>query len=121
MASSGGVGQCAVVVQVPPPRSGLAVFRFPAEVILLTVRSAVRWYLRHGLSYREVEELLAERGIMVDHITVYRVCPRMKTLTLGQSIVFTFDIKAFLLAQHPVRCAAEDLPLSPTHPLEEFS
>ena len=37
----------------------------------------------------------------------------MKTLTLGraQSIVFTFDIKAFLLAQHPVRCAAEDLPV----------
>jgi hypothetical protein len=28
---------------------------------------AVRWYLRYGLSYRDVEELLAERGIMVDH------------------------------------------------------
>ena len=33
---------------------------------------AVRWYLRYGLSYRDVEELLAERGIVVDHITVYR-------------------------------------------------
>jgi transposase-like protein len=33
---------------------------------------AVRWYLRFGLSYREVEELLAERGIEVDHMTVYR-------------------------------------------------
>jgi transposase-like protein len=33
---------------------------------------AVRWYLRYGLSYRDVEELLAERGIEVDHITVYR-------------------------------------------------
>jgi transposase-like protein len=31
---------------------------------------AVRWYLRCGLSYREVEELLAERGITVDHVTV---------------------------------------------------
>jgi IS6 family transposase len=33
---------------------------------------AVRWYLRVGLSYRDVEELLAERGVEVDHVTVYR-------------------------------------------------
>jgi hypothetical protein len=33
---------------------------------------AVRWYLRYGLSYRDVEELLAERGIDVDHVTIYR-------------------------------------------------
>jgi IS6 family transposase len=33
---------------------------------------AVRWYLRYGLSYRDVEELLADRGIEVDHVTVYR-------------------------------------------------
>jgi transposase-like protein len=33
---------------------------------------AVRWYLRFALSYRDVEELLAERGIDVDHVTVYR-------------------------------------------------
>jgi transposase, IS6 family len=33
---------------------------------------AVRWYLRYGLSYRDVEELLAERGIKVDHVTIYR-------------------------------------------------
>jgi transposase-like protein len=33
---------------------------------------AVRWYLRYGLSYRDVEELLAERDITVDHVTVYR-------------------------------------------------
>jgi transposase-like protein len=32
---------------------------------------AVRWYLRYGLSYRDVEELLAERGIAVDHVTIY--------------------------------------------------
>jgi transposase-like protein len=32
----------------------------------------VRWYLRYGLSYRDVAELLAERGIEVDHVTVYR-------------------------------------------------
>jgi transposase-like protein len=33
---------------------------------------AVRWYLRFGLSYRDLEELLAERGIQVDHVTIYR-------------------------------------------------
>jgi transposase-like protein len=33
---------------------------------------AVRWYLRLGLSYRDLEELLAERGIEVDHVTIYR-------------------------------------------------
>jgi transposase, IS6 family len=39
---------------------------FEPEVILL----AVGWYLRFSLSYREVEELLAERG--ADHVTVWR-------------------------------------------------
>jgi IS6 family transposase len=43
-------------------------FRFPAEVIVL----AVRWYLRYPLSYRDLEELLAERGIDVDHVTLFR-------------------------------------------------
>jgi transposase, IS6 family len=33
---------------------------------------AVRWYLRYGLSHRDVEELLAERGVSVDHVTIYR-------------------------------------------------
>jgi IS6 family transposase len=33
---------------------------------------AVRWYLRSGLSYRDVEELLADRGITVDHVTMHR-------------------------------------------------
>ena len=51
-----------------PPRSAFAGFRFPPDVIVL----AVRWYLRFGLSYRDVEELLAERGIEVDHVTIYR-------------------------------------------------
>ena len=52
----------------PAPRSAFTGYRFPPEVITL----AVRWYLRFGLSYRDVEELLAERGIEVDHVTVYR-------------------------------------------------
>jgi len=52
----------------PTPSSAFAGYRFPPEVITL----AVRWYLRFGLSYRDVEELLAERGLEVDHVTVYR-------------------------------------------------
>jgi transposase-like protein len=52
----------------PVPCSAFAGFRFPPEVIVI----AVRWYLRFGLSYRDIEELLIERGIEVDHVTVYR-------------------------------------------------
>jgi transposase-like protein len=52
----------------PAPRSAFAGFRFPPDVIVV----AVRWYLRFGLSYRDVEELLVERGVEVDHVTVYR-------------------------------------------------
>jgi IS6 family transposase len=52
----------------PVPPSAFAGFRFPPDVIVL----AVRWYLRFGLSYRDLEELLAERGIQADHVTIYR-------------------------------------------------
>jgi transposase-like protein len=51
-----------------PRCSVFAGFRFPSAVIVL----AVRWYLRFSLSYRDVEELLTERGVEVDHVTVYR-------------------------------------------------
>ena len=55
---------------VHQPSSAFAGFQFPPEVILL----AVRWYLRYGLSYRDLEELLAERGIEVDHVTLTGGC-----------------------------------------------
>jgi transposase-like protein len=41
---------------------------------------AVRWYLRFNLSYRDVEELLLERGVEVDHVTVYRWAQRFTPL-----------------------------------------
>src|SRR5256714_8676809 len=53
-------------------------FRFPSEIIVL----ALRWYLRYGLSYRDVEELLSERGIQVDHVTVYRWVQRFTPLLI---------------------------------------
>jgi len=49
----------------------MAVFRwrhFAGEIILW----AVRWYCRYGISYRELEEMMGERGVAVDHTTLYR-------------------------------------------------
>ena len=33
---------------------------------------AVRWYCKYGISYRDLEEMLTERGVSVDHATIYR-------------------------------------------------
>jgi transposase-like protein len=57
-------------------RSAFAGFCFPPDMIVLKVR----WYLRFALSYRDVEELLAERGVEVDHVTIYRWVQRFTPL-----------------------------------------
>src|SRR5919199_2037048 len=52
-------------------RNRPALFRgrhFEAEIIVL----CVRWYLRFGLSFRNLEELMAERNVSVDHVTIWR-------------------------------------------------
>ena len=52
-----------------------ALFRgrhFNTEIIV----TCVRWYLRFSLSLRNVEELMAERGLEVDHTTVWRWCQK---------------------------------------------
>lgn len=41
---------------------------FEPEIILL----CLRWYLRYSLSYRDLEEMMVERGLSVDHTTIYR-------------------------------------------------
>lgn len=41
---------------------------FQRDIILW----AVRWYCKYGISYRELQEMLAERGVNVDHTTLYR-------------------------------------------------
>ncbi len=41
---------------------------FESEIILL----CVRWYLRYALSYRDLEEMMLERGLQVDYTTIYR-------------------------------------------------
>ena len=42
--------------------------QFEAEIILL----CVRWYLRYALSYRDLEEMMLERGLSVDHTPIFR-------------------------------------------------
>jgi IS6 family transposase len=41
---------------------------YEGEIILLNVR----WYLKYSLSYRNLEEMMAERGVEVDHTTIMR-------------------------------------------------
>jgi len=41
---------------------------FEKEIILMTVR----WYVAYSLSYRDIEGLMLERGLPIDHTTVYR-------------------------------------------------
>src|SRR6267154_634665 len=55
----------------PPLALWPALFKwrhFEPEIIVC----AVRWYLRFSLSYRDVEELLMERGLPADHTTIWR-------------------------------------------------
>jgi transposase, IS6 family len=42
--------------------------RFPVEIILL----CVRWYCKYGISYRDLAEMMQERGVMVDPSTIFR-------------------------------------------------
>jgi len=50
--------------------------KFNHQIIILSVR----WYLRYALSYRDVVELLAERGIIASHTTVYRWVQKIRTI-----------------------------------------
>lgn len=54
--------------------SGFKWRHFQGEIILW----AVRWYCRYGISYRDLEQMMGERGVPVDHSTIYRaeVCAR---------------------------------------------
>src|SRR5438105_10843657 len=68
-----------------PSVSGLFKWRqFEPEVILL----AVSWYLRFSLSYRDVEELLAERALHADHVTRLEVGA---TLRPGNGTTFALE------------------------------
>ena len=70
------------VARLAAESSAFAGYRFPPEVIVL----AVRWYLRFGLSCRVLEELLAERGIDVDHVTLFRWVQRFTPLLVDVAL-----------------------------------
>src|SRR4051794_25029365 len=74
--NSGGVPRRCVRPVPVGPCSAFKGFRYPPGGVVL----AVRWYLRYGLSYRDVEELLVERGVEVDHVTVFRWVQRFTPL-----------------------------------------
>ena len=42
--------------------------RFPIDVILV----CIRWYTAYPLSYRHLEEMMQERGVIVDHSSINR-------------------------------------------------
>jgi len=42
------------------------------EIIL----QCVRWHCKYGISYRDLEEMMSERGLSIDHTTLYRWVPR---------------------------------------------
>src|SRR5512135_3066441 len=50
--------------------------RFEKDIILL----CVRWYLAYPLSYRNLEEMMEERGVQVDHSNVYRGVQKLTPL-----------------------------------------
>ena len=53
---------------------------FDRSVILL----CVRWYLAYSLSPRDLKEMMAERGVSVDHTTIYRRTVHYAPLLLEQ-------------------------------------
>ena len=62
------MGPDRLAVYAPEPASSVQRRHFEAEIIVL----CVRWYLRFGLSFRNLEEILAERNLTVDPVTIWR-------------------------------------------------
>jgi transposase-like protein len=67
---------------------------FQAEIILL----CVRWYLRYPLSYRDLEEMIRERGLHIDHTTIYRSRAALRTRT-GEALQISSQGHERLLAR----------------------
>jgi hypothetical protein len=68
-----------------PPKSAFTGYRFASQAIVI----AVRWCLRFNVSYRDIQELLVERGIEVDHVTGFRWVRRfiLRTEKTAQIII----------------------------------
>ncbi len=70
---------------------------YPPELILL----CVRWYCRYKLSYRDVEEMMRERGLSVDHSTVFRwvqrYAPEINNLCNGTRCKDYLEARKFVI------------------------
>ncbi len=55
---------------------------FEADIILL----CVRWYVRYALSYRDLEEMMRERGLHVDHTTIISLVLRSDQMRARTSV-----------------------------------
>ena len=55
---------------------------FGGEIVLW----AVRWYCRYGISCRGLEQMMAERGVRVDHATIYRWFSAMRPKSKSECV-----------------------------------
>lgn len=68
-------------------------WHFQRDIILW----AVRWYCKYGVSYRELQETLAERGISVDHTTIYLWVQRYAPeIAPGLASAFRLQLMAYI-------------------------
>nr|WP_260175345.1 MULTISPECIES: transposase [Paraburkholderia] len=96
-------------MKAPTPRTALAPgiakvlkrLHYPLDVILM----CVCWYVAYGLSLRNLEEMMAERGVDVDHSTVHR-----RAIKLLPALE-----KVFRVRKHPVgkSCRADETSFRP--------
>ena len=72
---------------IDEPRTVIERLHYPLEVMLV----CVRWYAAYPLSFRNIEEMMAERGVFVDHATVHRWAIKLLpalALVLGRAQTF---------------------------------
>ncbi len=69
---------------------------FEKDIILV----CIRWYLAYPLSYRNLEEMMEERGVSVDHTSIYRWVRKFTPggLKFGVHFVPISDMRVILLA-----------------------
>jgi hypothetical protein len=72
---------------------------FEPSLILL----CVRWYLRYQLSYRDLEEMMRERGLPIDHTTIFRWVQKSELLTqfVTQHNRYAWEIKDGVVSIYP--------------------
>ena len=79
---------------------------YPIEVILV----CVRWYVAYPLSLRHLEEMMAERGVVVDHSTIHRWAIKMLPALAATSITTFASIR---FRNHSMaRHSSRNLPLT---------